>query len=150
MYFQFLVSGKIFPNNILIFITFRSIVPIKCHAVIPYWVTNIYSLMPVTLMVLLYLNTAATVCESLWLVGCSPDWSDDVVCDDARKPFSHVPPLGRVWYMIDNELCQDQLVSFCVYCNCTTREQAKIIDFIILIIIHLYSELEEKRFCSKR
>jgi hypothetical protein len=24
------------------------------------------------------------------------------VCDDARKPFLHVPPLARFWNMIDN------------------------------------------------
>jgi len=56
--------------------------------VVLYWNTNIYSLMPVTVIVLLCVNTAATVCYSLCLLGCSGDWAVDVVCDDARKHFA--------------------------------------------------------------
>jgi hypothetical protein len=97
MYFPFPVSGKIFLYSILIFIIFWSVVPIKYHAVVPYWITSIYSLMPVTVMVLLCVNTAATVCYCWCLLGCSPDWAVAVVCDDARKPFWHVPPLARLW-----------------------------------------------------
>jgi len=85
--------------------------PIKFHAVVPYWNINIYSLMPVTVMVLLCVNTAATVCDSLCQLGCSPYWAVDVVCD-ARKPFWHVPPLVQVCYIIDNQLCQDELGFF--------------------------------------
>ena len=108
MYFQFPVSGKIFLYSILIFSAFSSMVAIKCHAVVPYWVTNIYSLMPLTVMVLLCLNTAATVCDSLCPLGCSADWAVVLVCDNARKTFCHVPPFARVWYMINNQLPQDQ------------------------------------------
>jgi len=120
MYFPFPTSGKIFLYTILMFITFWSMLPIKCHTVVLYWITNIYSLMPVTVMVLLCVNTAATVCYSLCLLGCSWDWAVDVVCDDARKPFWPVPPLARIWYMIDNQLRQDQLCLFFAYHNRTT------------------------------
>jgi hypothetical protein len=96
-YFPFPVSGKIFLYSILIFSAFSSVVAIKCHAVVPYWVTNIYSLMPVTVMVLLCVNTAATVRDSLFLLGYSWDWAVEAVCDDARKPFWHIPPLAGVW-----------------------------------------------------
>jgi len=100
MHFPFPVSGKIFLYIILIFSTFESVVPIKCHAVVSYWNTNIYSLKPVTVMVILCVNPAANFCGSLCLLGCSPARAVDVVCDDARKPFWHVPPLARVCYMI--------------------------------------------------
>ena len=87
MYFPFPTSGKIFLYTILMFITFWSMLPIKCHTVVLSWNTNIYSLMPVTVMVLSCVNTAATVCYSLCLLGCSRDRAFDVVCDDARKRF---------------------------------------------------------------
>ena len=108
MYFPFPVSGKIFLYSILIFRTFWSIVPIKCCAVAPYRISNIYSLFPVTVMVLLCVNDAATVCDSLCLLCCSTDWAVDVICDDARKPFWHVRPFARFSYMIDNQLFQDR------------------------------------------
>jgi hypothetical protein len=38
-----------------------------------YWINNFVSLMPVTVMVLLCVNTAATACDSLCLLCCSPD-----------------------------------------------------------------------------
>ena len=79
MYFPFPVSGKIFLYIIVIFSTYWSVIPIKCHAVVPYWNTNIYSLMPITVMVILCVNTAATVCDSFCLLGCSPDWVVDVM-----------------------------------------------------------------------
>jgi hypothetical protein len=60
MYFPFPVSGNIFLYSILIFSTFWSVVTLKCHAVFPYHITNIYSLMHVTMMVILCVNTAAT------------------------------------------------------------------------------------------
>ena len=56
--------------------------------------------------------------NSVCLLDCSTDWAVDVVCDDATKPFWHVPPLPRVWYMIDNHLCQEQL-GFFLYHNRT-------------------------------
>jgi hypothetical protein len=40
-----------------------------------------------TVMVLLCVNTVATVSDSLCLLGCSPDFAVDVVWDDVRKPF---------------------------------------------------------------
>jgi hypothetical protein len=52
MYFPFPVSGKIFLYSILIFSTFWTVVPIKCHAVVPYRHTSIYCLRPLTVMVL--------------------------------------------------------------------------------------------------
>ena len=106
MYFPFPVSGKIFLHSILNYGTFWSVVPIKCHAVVSYWNTNIYSLMPITVMVLLCVNTAGTVCDFLYLLGSSTYWAVDLVCDDARKTSWHVPPLARVWYIMDNQLCQ--------------------------------------------
>jgi hypothetical protein len=101
MYFPFPVSRKIFLYSTLIFSTFWSMVPIKCHAVVPYQITNIYSLMPVTVIVLLCVNTAATLCYSLCLLGCSGDWAVDVVCDDARKLlacFTIGQSLIHYWY----------------------------------------------------
>ena len=173
MYFPFPVSGNIFLNSILIFSTFWSVVTLKCHTFFPFHITNIYSLMHVTMMVILCVNTAATgrsgdripvgarysapvhtgpgahpasctmrtgsfpgvksgrgmtltshpllvpcswksraitllhlwavrplqslsactlltaatACDSLCLLGCSPDWVVDEVCDDTRNPF---------------------------------------------------------------
>ena len=92
--FPIAVSGKIFLYIILIFSTFWSVVPIKCRAVVPYRITNMYGLMPITVMVLLCVNTAATVCDSSCLLGCSTDCAVDVVCDDAKKllgMFQHWP-----------------------------------------------------------
>ena len=120
MYFPFPVSRKIFLLGIFFLSTFWSMVPIKCHASVPHQITNIYSLMPVTVMVCLCVNTAATVCYSLWLLGCFGDWSVDVVCDDVRKTFWNVTPLAGVWYMIDNQLRDDQLCLFFAYRNWTT------------------------------
>ena len=121
MYFPFPVRGKIFLYSILIFSTFWSIVHIKYSAVAPYRITNICSLLPVTVMVLLCVNATATVCDSLCLLGSSTDWAVDVICDRARKPFWHVAPFARFSYMIDNQLCQDRLGFFFVYCNRSTR-----------------------------
>jgi hypothetical protein len=117
MYFPFAVSGKIFLYSFLIFSTFWSIVPIKSYAIAPYRITNIYNLLPITVMVHLCVNAAATVCDSLCLLGYSTDWAVDVICDHARKPFWHVPPFARFSYMIDNQLCQDQIVFF-IYFFC--------------------------------
>jgi hypothetical protein len=49
--FPFPVSGKVFLYSILIFSTIWSMAPIKCHAVVPYQITNIYSVMTITVMV---------------------------------------------------------------------------------------------------
>jgi len=119
MYFPFPVSGKIFLYSILIFSAFWSMVHIKFHAVFPYQITKICRLMQVTVMVLLRVNTAASLCYSLFLLGCSADWAVDVVCDDARKPLWHIPPLAGVWYMIDKQLCQDQLCFFLYHIRTT-------------------------------
>jgi hypothetical protein len=51
--FPFPVSGKIFLYSILIFSTIWFVVPIKCHAVLPYRITNIYSLVLITVIVFL-------------------------------------------------------------------------------------------------
>ena len=115
MYFPFPVSGKIFLRSVLFFSTFWSVVPIKCHAVIPYWITNMYSLMPITVIVLLCVNTAETVCDSLCLLGCPPDWAVGVIyIIMPGNHLWHVPSLARVWYIINNQLCHDQLCFFFV------------------------------------
>ena len=120
MYFPFPTSGKIFLYTILMFITFWSMLPIKCHTVVLYWNTNIYSLMPVTVMVLSCVNTAATVCYSLCLLGCSQDWAVAVVCDDARKLFG----MFHHWLEFDtwliNSFARTSYVYFFAYCNWTT------------------------------
>jgi len=127
MYFQFPVSGKLFLYSVIIFRIFWFIIPIKWLAVVPYQITNIYSLMPITVMVLLCVNTSATVCDCLCLLGCSPDWDNVVVCRDARKPFWHVPPLAKFdTWLITNFAKTIYVFFFFVYCNCTTREQAKL------------------------
>jgi hypothetical protein len=59
VYFPFPICGKTFLYSILIFSTFWSVVTIKCHAVFLYRIT-IYSLMSVTVMILLCVNTVAT------------------------------------------------------------------------------------------
>jgi hypothetical protein len=126
MYFQFPVSGKIFLYSVIIFSTFWSIAPINCHAVVPYQITNIYTLLPITVMVLLCVNTSATVCDYLCLLGCSQDWTAVVVCLDARRPFWHVPPLATFdTCLITNSAKTIYVFYFFVYCNFTTREQAK-------------------------
>jgi hypothetical protein len=81
MYFPFPLSGKILLYIILNFSTYASLVPINCQVVFPYWITNIYSLMPITVMVFLCVNPTATVCVSLCLLRCSPHWALNVVCD---------------------------------------------------------------------
>ena len=43
-------------------------------------------------------------------------WSSVWWC---QKTFWHVLPVFRVWYMIDNKLCQVQLYLFCIPCGTT-------------------------------
>jgi hypothetical protein len=72
VYFPFPVSGKILLYIILKFSTCLSFVPIKCQALFPYRITNIYILMPLPVVVVLCVNPTATVCYSLCLLVCSP------------------------------------------------------------------------------
>ena len=144
MYFQFRVSGKIFLYSIIIFSTFSSIVPINCHEVVPYRITNIYSLMPITVMVLLCVNTSATVCDCLCLLGCSPDWAAVVVCRDARKTFWHVPPLATFDTWLITNFCQNQLCFFFWYTVIVPQENKQNYSSLYLHHELQYNKLEDK------
>ena len=120
MYFPFPTSGKIFLYTIL------NVQYILIHA------TN---KMPCSGSLLKYQHLQSDACNSdgyfmckycsncvlffvparlLWRLSC---WCSVWWC---QKTFCHVPPLARLWYMIDKQLRQDELCLFFVDHNQTT------------------------------
>ena len=93
---------------------------VQCIYLLPYRITNISSLLPITVMVLLFVNTAATMCYSLCLLGSSGDWAVNVVCDDGRKLFGifHHWPEFDTWLI--NSFARTSYVYFFEDHNRTT------------------------------